>query len=289
MSNKIKASDKIVVAVVFSVVVLSYAGWKSPFFNPELNNYSVVEISAVLEENEYTLDTDNDGVRDWQEILLGTDPNNPDTNGDGISDGEEIEALAIEEVDESLSATQTLTKQILSSYVHTKQQNTYDEDAFGFVIAQAANEQFAIRYIPTYTRNDILTSKSSSSNTYANEFNSAIKPVLEVAEYELATYGRAIEEGIEEDFEKLLEASVVYRDIADTLLEIEVPEDAVIEHLDLVNSFATFSRILSSMSNGDSDPVSTLVMTRDFFEGEDAIKVAYSQVNIYFILNNSNL
>jgi len=289
VSNKIKASDKIVVAVVFSAVVLAYAGWKSPYFNPELNNYSVVEISAVLEENEYTLDTDNDGVRDWQEILLGTDPNNPDSNGDGISDGEEVEALTIEEVDESLSATQTLTKQIFSSYVQTKEQETFDEDAFGFVIAQAANEQFATRYTPVYTRNDILTSDSSSSTTYASDFNSAIEPVLEVAEYELATYGRAIEEGSTEDFEKLLDASVVYKDIADTLLEIEVPKDAVVEHLDLINSFETFSRILSSMSDGDSDPVSTLVMTRDFFEGEDAIKVAYSQINIYFILNNSNL
>jgi hypothetical protein len=36
------------------------------------------------------LDSDGDGLPDWLEILLGTDPNNPDTDGDGLTDFEEI-------------------------------------------------------------------------------------------------------------------------------------------------------------------------------------------------------
>lgn len=35
-------------------------------------------------------DSDQDGLTDEQEALLGTDPNNPDTDGDGLGDGEEI-------------------------------------------------------------------------------------------------------------------------------------------------------------------------------------------------------
>ena len=35
-------------------------------------------------------DTDNDGLKDWEEILWKTDPNNPDTDGDKTTDGEEI-------------------------------------------------------------------------------------------------------------------------------------------------------------------------------------------------------
>jgi len=34
-------------------------------------------------------DSDGDGVSDGQEMAQGTDPNNPDTDGDGLSDGEE--------------------------------------------------------------------------------------------------------------------------------------------------------------------------------------------------------
>jgi len=35
-------------------------------------------------------DTDQDGITDDQEIILGSDANNPDTDGDGLLDGEEV-------------------------------------------------------------------------------------------------------------------------------------------------------------------------------------------------------
>ena len=36
------------------------------------------------------IDSDNDGLRDWEEKIYGTDPRNPDTDGDGYLDGEEV-------------------------------------------------------------------------------------------------------------------------------------------------------------------------------------------------------
>ncbi len=41
----------------------------------------------------YTYDADNDGLSDEEEVALGTDPNNPDTDGDGLNDGFEAESL----------------------------------------------------------------------------------------------------------------------------------------------------------------------------------------------------
>lgn len=35
-------------------------------------------------------DTDQDGLKDWEEVVLGTDPKNPDTDGDGVLDGIEV-------------------------------------------------------------------------------------------------------------------------------------------------------------------------------------------------------
>jgi len=43
---------------------------------------------AVVESQ--NKDSDNDGLKDWQEDLYKTDSNNPDTDGDGYLDGEEI-------------------------------------------------------------------------------------------------------------------------------------------------------------------------------------------------------
>ncbi len=44
-------------------------------------------VSALPECN---LDDDGDGISNAQEGILGTDPNNPDTDGDGINDGTEV-------------------------------------------------------------------------------------------------------------------------------------------------------------------------------------------------------
>lgn len=37
-----------------------------------------------------SIDSDHDGLTDAQEKIYGTDPNNPDTDGDGLSDGDEV-------------------------------------------------------------------------------------------------------------------------------------------------------------------------------------------------------
>ena len=62
------------------------------------SHYSVFAISGAVtpkvppsipEGGRRYRDSDGDGLTDIQELLLGTDPNNPDTDGDGFKDGED--------------------------------------------------------------------------------------------------------------------------------------------------------------------------------------------------------
>lgn len=47
-------------------------------------------VSVTITVTNCSLDSDNDGLFDVTENALGTDPNNPDTDGDGINDGVEV-------------------------------------------------------------------------------------------------------------------------------------------------------------------------------------------------------
>lgn len=47
-------------------------------------------VEVIITVNDCIIDTDGDGLTDGEEIDLGTDPNNPDTDGDGLTDGEEV-------------------------------------------------------------------------------------------------------------------------------------------------------------------------------------------------------
>lgn len=51
---------------------------------------SLEQLALDLNKQEIINDHDYDGLADWEEELYGTDPNNPDTDGDGYLDGEEV-------------------------------------------------------------------------------------------------------------------------------------------------------------------------------------------------------
>ncbi|PIR66673.1 MAG: hypothetical protein COU51_02610 [Parcubacteria group bacterium CG10_big_fil_rev_8_21_14_0_10_36_14] len=60
--------------------------------NINSNNLPATQTNQQVEEQvTIPLDSDNDGLTDEREITLGTDPRNPDTDGDRLFDREEVE------------------------------------------------------------------------------------------------------------------------------------------------------------------------------------------------------
>ena len=73
--------------VVIIAIVLIIGGL---IFVLKLNKESVLKSKTSEISQENFKDSDNDGLKDWEEELYGTDPNNPDTDGDGYLDGQEV-------------------------------------------------------------------------------------------------------------------------------------------------------------------------------------------------------
>lgn len=65
----------------------------NPNLNINFNNLPATQTNQQVEEQTpaVPLDSDNDGLSDDQEAQLGTDPRNPDTDGDRLFDREEVE------------------------------------------------------------------------------------------------------------------------------------------------------------------------------------------------------
>jgi len=88
-SKKSLPKAGVVTAVILAVLLILFIGAygkKGAFSQINLfgSNETLVQSQSI--------DSDNDGLKDWQENLYRTDANNPDTDGDGYLDGEEIDS-----------------------------------------------------------------------------------------------------------------------------------------------------------------------------------------------------
>jgi hypothetical protein len=76
-----------------------FIGWGNPQFTNEpkqtLNIDKDIYLTALYSPD--LKDEDNDSLEYYYEIAWGTDPNNPDSDGDSISDGDEIDAYFLSE------------------------------------------------------------------------------------------------------------------------------------------------------------------------------------------------
>ncbi len=77
----------IIVALILAIGLILFVGTYS-----KRGAFSQINIFGARETTieSQNKDTDNDGLKDWEEDLYGTDPYNPDTDNDGYLDGEEV-------------------------------------------------------------------------------------------------------------------------------------------------------------------------------------------------------
>ena len=82
MLGKTSPKARITLAV-FAVVVIAAVFWqltRSP------KTASPPKIAHTIVRADLINDTDNDGLRDWEETLFRTNPQKADTDGDGVDD-----------------------------------------------------------------------------------------------------------------------------------------------------------------------------------------------------------
>jgi hypothetical protein len=286
-------------------------------YSPKKNNQGNMQVAASISAptfqttEEYNIDSDNDGLKDWEETLWGSDKNNADTDGDGTPDGAEIKAsrnplvkgpkdainnkvassISGTEPDapeEKLTTTDKFTRDLFAAYMSMKQagktltpeiENQLIES---FIVRNAIGAPKNTLYLQTDFR--INNDESAAAlKAYGNTMGDILshnktrtdKPELAV-----------IEEALDaQDPNALAEIDSILSSYQKTLQEmrgVRVPISVAELHAKLATDLAGIIAGVEGMKKVFSDPAATLVALDSYQKSAEDAEADFLNVKQYF-------
>ncbi len=253
------------------------------------------------------VDKDADGLKDWEETLFKSDPNNKDTDGDGTDDGEEVklgrnpiipgpndkiqksETLSgnyTEDSYENLTATDKVSRQLFAEYFQAKQSGAeVSSETQSRIIESAISDPNLIKKARFYTEGElkiINESGESSLRKYGNNVGAILKKYPGSKESELVTLNRAIQKDDENELAKLDISASAYQNTIKDMLLLSVPKKAVSVHLSVINGLSAVEKINRDMRNVFKDPITALSSTQEYIKTVTNLAESLKNVGLFF-------
>jgi uncharacterized Zn ribbon protein len=301
----------IIFAIFLVVGALFYTNYRNK--NTVQHTFENPDVVVTVDEKEIAeiqnLDTDEDGLKDWEEALWGTDHRNPDTDGDTSTDGDEVTsnrdpnvkgpndkikiATATASSSENLTTTDKFGRDIFAKYIELKQAGlASDPDSQQEIIREILSSGEFFVYKKIYTMEDVNTSDiydSESLRAYGNQVATVFQKNMSRARDEATI----VKDSLDKDDPNILKEldPIIASDkaILNGLLAMQVPKVAARPHLDLINAVSGATFVAQSLRQSNADPLVALQAigeyqntSRDLFDSLNQLKTMFSLSFIKF-------
>ncbi len=254
-----------------------------------------------------SVDTDSDGLKDWEEALWRTDPKKKDSDGDGTTDGEEIrlkrdplkkgpaDALTAEQIAagtlgsvENLSATDKFARDFFAQYVQAKQSGeSVDAVTQSQIVSQVLSQSNLTSAARVYAEGDLTVHNDGSSaalKSYGNAMGTVLKadPYEGGREREIDIANRALATQNKSELAKLDPIIVVYTSMIKNMLTVSVPRDVVAYHLPLLNSLNGILESIRGMKKILDDPAAGLGSVVLYKKSIESFLIASTNVSAFY-------
>lgn len=195
-------------------------------------------------------DTDGDGLKDWEEVLWGTDPNIQD------ADIKKEKESAVNKKTENLTATDRLARSFFSQYMNIKEvglQN--DKESQENLAKSLIPDTNFTQAPPPYTQNDIKISDTLSLRDYGNIVGGIFKNNSIQSRNEVVILQEALTTENEDVLKELDSILASYKKMKAGLIAAPVNPLAVTAHINLLNSLNKLIFIIELFTKTFTDPV----------------------------------
>ena len=308
------AHKKIILALSFALIVILGAYYFGVYKGRPIS-YQKGDASGLVTKNGggdnfLQGDADKDGLKYWEEALWKTDPNNPDTDGDGTSDGQETKEgrdPTVSGPDDKLksmanfgetgtdtssqsktesSLTDAIARNLYTNYSVLKQSGELTpenqakiNEALGVSVEQIIRPKL-------YIASDLNIASSetpASIKKYGNETIATINNNLNAnTQDEAVNLTNYLDKKNPADLKKVTDAAESYKKMTLALVSVSVPPSAIEEHLSLVNGVNFLGRAILGMAQVDADPVVALASLNNYPKGNEKIVNAFRGLISYF-------
>jgi hypothetical protein len=274
-----------------AIGLLAFAGlgyaWFSPSDKSEELALKAVKVSTY---DESAIDSDGDGLKDWEEVLWNSNPMAKDSDGDGTSDGDEVEgrrnptkagpddAIVLKteatttidtpyqysfDTDLGETLTDRVSLNLTSNFLLAKSKGALSQSDKDNLVEAIVDDSLSLLPSPRVYTKENLTTTPTSKTSLRQYFNSLAK-IVKTSESltkgnELAIMEAAKDSQNIESLRALSEIGREYTNVAKKISELVVPTSLVSGHLALANELSMAGWGLEMMGDESADPTTVLL------------------------------
>ncbi len=307
--------ERLVVVMIVVIVFLFIAAVSYAFTTKDISHQTSVISTETLASLDVPLsdslrqeqkDTDSDGLYDWEEVLWGTDVNNPDTDGDGVRDQEDTVSREVPQHDTGshittgsqnsedttvLTMSEIASRELISEYMFSLQNGETVTPEMQEQMAENALKKISpLLSTKNYSSDDFQSISSPTQEhkeKYMRTISDSLLTLIPVFENEPQTLllltqeserGRAVQE-----IKKLV---TVVEDGVTTIVPLQVPNNALAIHTRLVNALNSYATGLHNFTYFESDPIRSAASMQTFDSVRTELRVAVLSFQTYVYENH---
>lgn len=267
--------------IISAVIIITSAFFLAEYKNKNDQKLSYESsLSATAQDivSDQSLDSDHDGLKNWEEELLGTNKNNPDTDGDGTNDGKEVELhrnplikgpkdsekdmKSEGQKKENLAPIDFFARNFFARYMELKQAGVSNDKASQEELALKVIKEGVVLTLPKeYLVKDIIVTNDNSKE-FVEKYIENVNEIFRNNQNRGKDESTIAKESLEKENPSLLKdidpIIKTYKNVISSLIKIKVPSELSSNHLKMVNAMSGFLFVAESLRKTDKDALIAL-------------------------------